>query len=51
LQHPVSLKPRDIAVEKKVALSLLPLLDVKGFGYGNAVHTKEPQFGDIVVDV
>jgi hypothetical protein len=51
LEHPVSFESRNVLVEEKVALSLLPLLDIKGFGYGNAVHAKEPQFGDVVVDV
>jgi hypothetical protein len=51
LKHPVGLKARDVLVEKKVALSLLPFLYVKGFGYGHAVHADEPQLSDIIVDV
>jgi hypothetical protein len=40
-----------VLVEKKVTLSLLPFLDVEGFGHGNTVHAKEPQFGHIVIDI
>jgi hypothetical protein len=39
LKHPVGLQARDVLVEKKVALPFLPLLNVKGLGYGHAVHT------------
>ncbi len=51
LEHPVSFESWDVLVEKKVAIPFLPFLDVKGFGYGHAIHAKEPQLGNIVVDV
>ncbi len=51
LQHPVSLKSRDVLVEKKLTRSFLPFLNVEGFGYGDTVHAKEPQFGNVVIDV
>jgi hypothetical protein len=51
LEHPVSFESRDVPVEKKVTLSLLPFLDLGGFGHGYAVYAKEPQFGNVVIDV
>jgi hypothetical protein len=51
LEHPISLEPRDGLIQEKVTLSFLPFFDVKGFGYRDAIHAQEPQFGNIVVDV
>ena len=51
MEHPVGFQARDVLVEEKVALSFLPFLYFQGLGYGHAVHTKEPQLGDIVIDV
>ena len=51
MKHPIGLQARDVFIKKQVALSLLPFFYVNGFGYGLAVYSDEPKFGDIVINV